>query len=995
VTDTTTPPVTDPLAPAVPAAPTKAAGKVELTPDTSDVPPVYLAIVSKDDADAVMDVVALVPANKQSTVPTAFKRELGKWKPYPQIMDDLRSATPPPVVKLDDASLKSVLTQMDGATATTASASMDHVLMVLFGPDEGEMQLRAAEFLASQESLTAAGGADRNRGNAERLRRYWVHGEGAAKIRWGTPGDWSRCVRHLSKFLGVRAKGYCQLRHKDALGFYTATHAKMDHAKRHGLKASGGYEAPPVEYHDPQIAEYGKSNGQMVDYSKSMQFTEVTEQDMATPMSELMTYSDQYHDKAWKPSDEVAEAMREANKCNDAEFADFAACAYPMTAAGILDKIRSKIFDKNPKNAERLRLYWTTGKGGAKIRWNTGGDWKRCVRHLSKYLGPRAKGYCALRHKEMTGMWTGDALHRKMYGWGKHQALAAESDVRSSMDILSAAELSARAEKARVRLGLTAAAGALDTGAAFVIPLVIPEEVESGDGRIFKKDALTSREFPLPLMWQMKTAEGHMGSVVVGRIDSIDRVDGGLGNARGVFDTGEYGKEAERMVRHGFLRGVSADLDKFEAEEPKPKELSDEEAAKGKKLKNDKLVIDKARVMAVTIVPKPAFQECSIVLAEDLNTNNQEDTMIPNGVYVDDVDSADAQALVACGMIAGAIPLEPPTEWFNDPKLDRPTPLTVTDDGRVFGHIAAWHVDHIGLAFGTRPPRSKSNYGYFHTGVLRTADGADVPVGQLTLAGGHAGLEASAAEAAKHYDDTGSAFADVHAGEDKHGIWVSGALRPGTTPEQVRAIRASAPSGDWRPIKGALELVAVCQVNVPGFPIARARVASGQVMALVAAGASTLAKLKSDPLTELSARMERLERLAVTSVPVLVERKQELSARVREAASLSAIQQYDDQFAMFSPERRKKLADKGQALPDGSFPIVTVNDLKNAIKSYGLAKNKAAAKKHIIKRAAALKKSNLIPQEWHGASSEALTASVESMRERIAKLEAGKSKTAE
>lgn len=980
MTDSQTTPVSDPLAPKVPTPATpKAADQVELTPDTSDVPPLYMAIVAKDDPDAVMDVIALVPANKQSTVPTAFKRVLGKWKLFPQVMDDLRSATPPPVVKLDETSLQNVLSQMEGTKATTAAATMDHVLMVLFGPDEAEMQLRAAEFLADHESLTAAGGADRNRGNAERLRRYWVHGEGAAKIRWGTAGDWKRCVKHLSKYLGVRAKGYCQLRHKDALGFYTATHAKKDRA----MKASGGYQAPAEEY---QLS---------MDYSAATDFTEVTDHDMGTPMSELMTYSDQYHDKAWTPAEEVAEALREANKCNDAEFADFAACRYPVTAAGVLDKIRSKIFDKNPKNAERLRLYWTTGKGGAKIRWNTGGDWKRCVRHLSKFLGPRAKGYCALRHKEMTGLWTGDKLHRKMYGWGKHQALAVESDVRSSLDILTATELSARAEKARVRLGLTAAAGTLETGAAFVIPLVIPEEVESGDGRIFKKDALTSREFPLPLMWQMKTAEGHMGSVVVGRIDSIDRVEGGLGNARGVFDTGEYGKEAERMVRHGFLRGVSADLDKFEAEEPKPQALSEAEAAKGKKVKNDKLVIDKARVMAVTIVPKPAFQECSIVLAEDLNTNNQEDTMIPNGVYVDDVDSADAQALVACGMIAGAIPLTPPSEWFSDPKLDKPTPLTVTDDGRVFGHIAAWHVDHIGMAFGTRPPRSKSNYGYFHTGVLRTEDGSDVPVGQLTLAGGHAGLEASASEAAKHYDDTGSAFADVHAGEDRHGIWVSGALRPGTSPEQVRAIRASAPSGDWRPIKGSLELVAVCQVNVPGFPIARARVASGQVMALVAAGASTLAKLKSDPMAELSARMERLERLAVTSTPVLAERKQELSARIREAANLNTAQDYDDQFAFFSRERRQKLAKQGKALPDGSFPIVSENDLKNAIHAYGRAKNKAAARRHIMKAARALGKYDLVPEDWKSASAEGLTASVESMRERIAKLETGKNKKAE
>jgi len=161
---------------------------------------------------------------------------------------------------------------------------------------------------------------------------------------------------------------------------------------------------------------------------------------------------------------------------------------------------------------------------------------------------------------------------------------------------------------------------------------------------------------------------------------------------------------------------------------------------------------------------------------------------------------------------------------------------------------------------GTKPPRSRSGYAYFHTGVLRTEDGSDVPVGQLTLAGGHAPLEASAHEAVRHYDDTASAIADVHAGEDAFGIWVAGSLRPGSTPEQIRALRASAPSGDWRPIKNALELVAVCQVNVPGFPIARARVASGSVMALVAAGAQVLAQLKADPLSEMQKRIEELEK---------------------------------------------------------------------------------------------------------------------------------------
>ena len=66
----------------------------------------------------------------------------------------------------------------------------------------------------------------------------------------------------------------------------------------------------------------------------------------------------------------------------------------------------------------------------------------------------------------------------------------------------------------------------------------------------------------------------------------------------------------------------------------------------------------------------------------------------------------------------------------------------------------------------------------------------------------------------------------------------------------------------------------------------------------------------------------------------------------------------------FSPEKRRDLAEQGMALPDGSFPIVTSTDLKNAIMAFGRAKNKSAAKRHIIKRARALKKENLIPENW-------------------------------
>lgn len=43
---------------------------------------------------------------------------------------------------------------------------------------------------------------------------------GAAKIGWGTSGDFTRCVANLSPYLGERAKGYCNLMHKRATGKY-------------------------------------------------------------------------------------------------------------------------------------------------------------------------------------------------------------------------------------------------------------------------------------------------------------------------------------------------------------------------------------------------------------------------------------------------------------------------------------------------------------------------------------------------------------------------------------------------------------------------------------------------------------------------------------------------------------------------------------------------------------------------------------------------------
>lgn len=56
----------------------------------------------------------------------------------------------------------------------------------------------------------------------EDLKDYWTHGEGAAKIRWGTDGSFDRCVRLLTKYFPRNPKGLCAKLHHAATGEWPA-----------------------------------------------------------------------------------------------------------------------------------------------------------------------------------------------------------------------------------------------------------------------------------------------------------------------------------------------------------------------------------------------------------------------------------------------------------------------------------------------------------------------------------------------------------------------------------------------------------------------------------------------------------------------------------------------------------------------------------------------------------------------------------------------------
>jgi putative actinophage protein; putative signal peptide len=396
--------------------------------------------------------------------------------------------------------------------------------------------------------------------------------------------------------------------------------------------------------------------------------------------------------------------------------------------------------------------------------------------------------------------------------------------------------------------------------------VIAREGEQTGDGRLIEDGALRWDDLPIPLRVAFKDVGGHDGAEVCGRIETVERRDGGDIYATGTFDLGSaVGTEAYRQVSEQMSNGISIDTDDVafrimakadlpEGSEPdpdSPDEAPDEpgpETDSEGRIKvaamsssDEVTVIESARLRAATLVAVPAFATARIYAAEQVSSDQsppERDENVASGAKPS--SSADSHpASSRDALTAAAIPTAPPEAWFKDPALTGPTALVIEEDGRVYGHIAAWGTCHIGqIGKCVEPPTSPSNYAYFRTGALQTAEGTSVAVGHLTMDTGHAGARDSANQAAAHYDNTGLVFADVAAGEDAYGIWVAGSLRAGITPDQVRVARSAPISGDWRTIRGSLELVGALAVNVPGFPVPRPQglLASGEVKSLVASG---------------------------------------------------------------------------------------------------------------------------------------------------------------
>lgn len=157
--------------------------------------------------------------------------------------------------------------------------------------------------------------------------------------------------------------------------------------------------------------------------------------------------------------------------------------------------------DPNPGRGmpAQLQRYWLAGKGAVKIRWNTPGDFKRCVRALTKYFPKEPEGLCNILHTKATGGPPGHGSAEKPL----HHAISVTEDEYS---LVAAASLMAKQAELGKRLWM----GPL---APIGVPTAEPRRM-----RVFEPGAFSTRTLPLPLKWRKADGPGHEGAVTVGRL---------------------------------------------------------------------------------------------------------------------------------------------------------------------------------------------------------------------------------------------------------------------------------------------------------------------------------------------------------------------------------------------------------------------------------------------------------------------------------------------
>jgi hypothetical protein len=477
----------------------------------------------------------------------------------------------------------------------------------------------------------------------------------------------------------------------------------------------------------------------------------------------------------------------------------------------------------------------------------------------------------------------------------------------------------------------------------------------TSDGRYLIPGEIGERDLPLPIA---ASHEDQRATETVGRIELIEHIPAADFEregwelpddlppqavviwGEGTFDGSDDADDAMRQMENGV--GISLDLpmerqaliDAQTYEEVDLSVLTEEQmlAMMFGSFPEGYLRGIAGKIGGASLASIAAFEETVIRIVEN-------SAIVASGFAIRERESIQPLVLRtdadpnAVALIASVQPpLAPPRDWFFIEEPDEPTPMTILPTGEFYGHLALWNTCHAGRSNGAYSscmyaPHSRTGYSQFHLGAMLCDDGAEVPVGRITIGTGHAALNLGAAAARKHYDNTGTCVGYARAKDGVFGIWLSGVVKSDATAEAIRDFRACPPSGDWRAHDGALELQAALAVNVPGYVVPRSQLSLAASADSLEIATLILGPPDSDDRDE-ALRAEFDLQLA-EDVDMLVE----LGVGEFCGVELAAINRVD--FRDYSDAERRRMARSGEALPDGSFPIANCTDASNAISAQG------------------------------------------------------------
>lgn len=380
-------------------------------------------------------------------------------------------------------------------------------------------------------SMATDDGADFQSKMPPQLKAYWLTGEGAAKIGWGTPGSFDRCVRNLRDAFPQDPEGLCANLYHEATGHWPGEQKGAAEVHTGAMLAL----MPTVEDAERLALVDGESADQLhltlFYLGDAVNWNDQQRGDLISRVASAARYLKPVYGRAfggaqWNPQGDEPAWVWNIGNDHDADGSRLEDAKYEITYAL-----------EDGHNDPELPQQYTPWSPHVCAAYSS----ENLAEVLADKVGP-------VTFDRIRVAFAGQYTDIPLTG----AALGTLADV----DYIEPAEPIEYEEPPKVLTWSTPGATAL----AF-------ENQQTGDGRVFAPGALFwSGPGPWPLQYADEMNGGHDGAQLAGAINAMGREGDRIPGAGVLYLTTSAGVESAMLLSQGAPLGVSVDLDDVDLE---------------------------------------------------------------------------------------------------------------------------------------------------------------------------------------------------------------------------------------------------------------------------------------------------------------------------------------------------------------------------------------------------------------------------------------------